>query len=175
MHVCVYVCFGVCVCACACMCSAMYVLWRCQRCRVTEQRCVLAAIMAPSQAIGFSGHHLGIAIDIAAYALGAEWNERHFTKDRSVPAPFGGDTSKFRCPDLARFCARSDRAGAHAWSGHRSAHRATIGLPFRGNTCASVLRLTCAGAPTQARAGLFSAHQCCTASPQQRVCRLDRS
>jgi N-acetylneuraminate synthase len=35
------------------------------------------------KAIGFSGHHLGIAIDIAAFALGAEWNERHFTKDRT--------------------------------------------------------------------------------------------
>ena len=35
------------------------------------------------QAIGFSGHHLGIAIDIAAYTLGAEWIERHFTKDRT--------------------------------------------------------------------------------------------
>ncbi|MBX2965964.1 MAG: N-acetylneuraminate synthase family protein [Cyclobacteriaceae bacterium] len=33
--------------------------------------------------IGFSGHHLGIAIDIAAYALGARWVERHFTKDRT--------------------------------------------------------------------------------------------
>jgi len=35
------------------------------------------------KAIGFSGHHLGIAIDLAAYALGAEWIERHFTKDRT--------------------------------------------------------------------------------------------
>lgn len=33
--------------------------------------------------IGFSGHHLGIAVDIAAYTLGARWIERHFTKDRS--------------------------------------------------------------------------------------------
>lgn len=33
--------------------------------------------------IGFSGHHLGIAIDIAAYTLGAVWIERHFTKDRT--------------------------------------------------------------------------------------------
>merc|ERR1719454_1907272 len=33
--------------------------------------------------IGFSGHHLGIAIDVAAYALGATWFERHFTKDRT--------------------------------------------------------------------------------------------
>jgi len=33
--------------------------------------------------IGFSGHHLGIAVDVAAYAMGATWNERHFTKDRT--------------------------------------------------------------------------------------------
>ena len=33
--------------------------------------------------IGFSGHHLGINLDIAAYALGAGWIERHFTKDKS--------------------------------------------------------------------------------------------
>lgn len=35
------------------------------------------------KAIGFSGHHLGIAVDVAAFALGAEWSERHFTKDRT--------------------------------------------------------------------------------------------
>tara|TARA_Y100000589_G_scaffold326433_1_gene366189 strand:- start:232 stop:1098 length:867 start_codon:yes stop_codon:yes gene_type:complete len=35
------------------------------------------------KAIAFSGHHLGIAIDIAAYTLGATWIERHFTKDRT--------------------------------------------------------------------------------------------
>lgn len=35
------------------------------------------------KAIGFSGHHLGIAIDNAAVALGATWVERHFTKDRT--------------------------------------------------------------------------------------------
>ena len=35
------------------------------------------------KAIGFSGHHLGIAIDNAAYTLGATWTERHFTKDRT--------------------------------------------------------------------------------------------
>jgi N-acetylneuraminate synthase len=33
--------------------------------------------------IGFSGHHLGIAIDVAAYALGANYFERHFTLDRT--------------------------------------------------------------------------------------------
>ena len=35
------------------------------------------------KAIGFSGHHLGISVDIAAYTLGARWIERHFTKDRT--------------------------------------------------------------------------------------------
>lgn len=33
--------------------------------------------------IGFSGHHLGIAADIAALALGAEVFERHYTLDRT--------------------------------------------------------------------------------------------
>lgn len=33
--------------------------------------------------IGFSGHHLGTGIDIAAYTLGARWIERHFTKDKN--------------------------------------------------------------------------------------------
>ena len=33
--------------------------------------------------IGFSGHHLGIAIDVAAFTLGATWVERHFTQDRT--------------------------------------------------------------------------------------------
>jgi sialic acid synthase len=33
--------------------------------------------------VGFSGHHLGFAIDIAAYTLGANFIERHFTLDRT--------------------------------------------------------------------------------------------
>jgi N-acetylneuraminate synthase len=33
--------------------------------------------------ISFSGHHLGISVDIAAYTLGAVYIERHFTKDRT--------------------------------------------------------------------------------------------
>lgn len=33
--------------------------------------------------IGFSGHHLGITLDIAAYTLGARWCERHFTKNKT--------------------------------------------------------------------------------------------
>ncbi|WP_338655524.1 N-acetylneuraminate synthase family protein [Sporosarcina psychrophila] len=35
------------------------------------------------KSIGFSGHHLGTAVDIAAYTLGGEWIERHFTLDRT--------------------------------------------------------------------------------------------
>ena len=35
------------------------------------------------KSIGFSGHHLGIAVDIAAYALGANIIERHYTIDRT--------------------------------------------------------------------------------------------
>jgi sialic acid synthase len=34
--------------------------------------------------VGYSGHHLGIAVDISAYTLGAEWIERHFTLDRTA-------------------------------------------------------------------------------------------
>lgn len=33
--------------------------------------------------IGFSGHHLGIAVDMAAFTLGANIIERHFTLDRT--------------------------------------------------------------------------------------------
>lgn len=35
------------------------------------------------RAVGLSGHHLGIALDVAAFALGAAWIERHFTLDRT--------------------------------------------------------------------------------------------
>lgn len=33
--------------------------------------------------VGFSGHHLGIAVDVAAYTLGANIIERHYTLDRT--------------------------------------------------------------------------------------------
>ncbi len=35
------------------------------------------------KSVGFSGHHLGIAVDIAALTLGASHIERHFTHDRT--------------------------------------------------------------------------------------------
>ena len=44
---------------------------------------ISGAYKAKVSDIGFSGHHLGIAVDIAAYTLGATWVERHFTKDRT--------------------------------------------------------------------------------------------
>ncbi len=34
--------------------------------------------------VGFSNHGYGIAADIAAYVLGAEWIERHFVDDRAL-------------------------------------------------------------------------------------------
>jgi N-acetylneuraminate synthase len=53
-------------------------------------------------AIGFSGHHLGIAVDIAAVALGATWVERHFTLDRTWK---GTDHAASLEPDgLRRLC-----------------------------------------------------------------------
>ncbi len=54
------------------------------------------------QSVGFSGHHLGIAADIAALALGAEWIERHFTIDRTWK---GTDHAASLEPDgLRRLC-----------------------------------------------------------------------
>ncbi|MDA3616038.1 N-acetylneuraminate synthase family protein [Polluticaenibacter yanchengensis] len=52
--------------------------------------------------IGFSGHHLGIAIDIAAYALGATWVERHFTKDRTWKGTDHAASLEF--PGLQKLC-----------------------------------------------------------------------
>jgi sialic acid synthase len=52
--------------------------------------------------IGFSGHHLGISVDIAAYTLGAVYIERHFTLDRTWK---GTDHSASLEPDgMRRLC-----------------------------------------------------------------------
>ncbi|WOO41426.1 N-acetylneuraminate synthase family protein [Rubellicoccus peritrichatus] len=52
--------------------------------------------------IGFSGHHLGISIDTTAYALGAEWIERHYTLERTWK---GTDHAASLEPDgLRRLC-----------------------------------------------------------------------
>merc|ERR1712070_677063 len=52
--------------------------------------------------IGFSGHHLGTAIDIAAVTLGAVWVERHFTKDRTWKGTDHG--ASLEPTDLKRLC-----------------------------------------------------------------------
>ncbi|RJQ51837.1 MAG: N-acetylneuraminate synthase [Nitrospiraceae bacterium] len=56
--------------------------------------------------IGFSGHHLGIAADIAALTLGADWFERHFTLDRTWK---GTDHAASLEPDGMRKLARDLR------------------------------------------------------------------
>lgn len=53
--------------------------------------------------IGFSGHHLGIAADIAALTLGARYFERHFTLDRTWK---GTDHAASLEPDGMRKLAR---------------------------------------------------------------------
>ncbi len=59
------------------------------------------------KAIGFSGHHLGIAVDSAAVALGAQWIERHFTLDRTWK---GTDHAASLEPDGVRKLCRDCRA-----------------------------------------------------------------
>ena len=59
------------------------------------------------KAIGFSGHHLGIAIDVAAQTLGAEWIERHFTLDRTWK---GTDHAASLEPDGFRRLVRDSKA-----------------------------------------------------------------
>lgn len=61
--------------------------------------------------IGFSGHHLGIAVDIAAYALGATWIERHFTLDRTWK---GTDHAASLEPDGLRRLVRDLKATKNA-------------------------------------------------------------
>jgi N-acetylneuraminate synthase len=58
------------------------------------------------KAIGFSGHHLGIAVDSAAVVLGAEWIERHYTLDRTWK---GTDHAASLEPDGMRKLARNCR------------------------------------------------------------------
>lgn len=63
------------------------------------------------KAIGFSGHHLGIAVDVAAVTLGAEWVERHYTLDRTWK---GTDHAASLEPDGLRRLARDCRAVSRA-------------------------------------------------------------
>ena len=63
------------------------------------------------KAIGFSGHHLGIAVDIAAYTLGAEYIERHYTLDRTWK---GTDHAASLEPDGVRKLVRNLNAACEA-------------------------------------------------------------
>ena len=58
------------------------------------------------KSIGFSGHHPGISIDIAAYTLGAEYFERHFTLNRTFK---GTDHAASLEPDGLRRLVRNLR------------------------------------------------------------------
>jgi sialic acid synthase len=67
------------------------------------------------KAIGFSGHHLGIAADVAALALGATVIERHFTLDRTWK---GTDHAASLEPDGMRKLSR-DLRGVHQALRHK--------------------------------------------------------
>ncbi|HJL14581.1 MAG TPA: N-acetylneuraminate synthase family protein [Sandaracinaceae bacterium LLY-WYZ-13_1] len=61
--------------------------------------------------VGFSGHHLGIAADVAALTLGATWVERHYTLDRTWK---GTDHAASLEPDGLRRLVRDLRAVSKA-------------------------------------------------------------
>ncbi len=61
--------------------------------------------------VGFSGHHLGIAADMAALTLGAEVIERHYTLDRTWK---GTDHAASLEPDGMRKLARDAKAVSKA-------------------------------------------------------------
>ena len=79
------------------------------------------------KAIGFSGHHLGIAADIAAQTLGAQWIERHFTLDRTWK---GTDHAASLEPDGLRRLARDSRAVARALT-HKETELLDVEKPQR--------------------------------------------
>jgi N-acetylneuraminate synthase len=78
-------------------------------------------------AIGFSGHHLGIAADVAAQTLGARWIERHYTLDRTWK---GTDHAASLEPDGLRKLVRNAHAVAKALS-YRPKELLDIELPQR--------------------------------------------
>ena len=77
--------------------------------------------------IGFSGHHLGIAVDVAAYALGATWIERHFTLDRTWK---GTDHAASLEPDGLRRVVR-DLKATYTAMGRKGGQLLDIEIPQR--------------------------------------------
>lgn len=77
--------------------------------------------------IGFSGHHNGIAFDIAAYTLGASTIERHFTLDRTWK---GTDHAASLEPDGMRRLVRNLR-GTHVALSYKKSEVLDIELEQR--------------------------------------------
>jgi len=71
-----------------------------------EIRRLIEEYGAHIKGIGFSGHHLGIAADVAALALGARYFERHFTLNRTLK---GTDHAASLEPDGLRRVVRDVR------------------------------------------------------------------
>lgn len=80
-----------------------------------------------AKGIGFSGHHLGIAADIAAMTLGAQWIERHFTLDRTWK---GTDHAASLEPDGLRRLVRDTRNVSKALQ-HKATALLEIEVPQR--------------------------------------------
>ena len=79
------------------------------------------------QAIGFSGHHNGIAIDLLAPLLGAAYIERHFTLDRAWK---GSDHAASLEPGGLRRLVRDVTHAAQAWQ-FKSEEMLPVELPQR--------------------------------------------
>lgn len=77
--------------------------------------------------VGFSGHHLGIAVDVAAQTLGATWIERHYTLDRTWK---GTDHAASLEPDGLRRITRNASAVAKALQ-YKPSELLEIELPQR--------------------------------------------
>jgi N-acetylneuraminate synthase len=63
-------------------CTSGYPIQASEACLLEIPRLV-ASYGDEVDAIGYSGHHLGISLDVVAYTLGATYIERHFTLDRT--------------------------------------------------------------------------------------------
>ena len=75
--------------------------------KLGELEWISSAFGAELAGVGFSGHHAGIAIDMGATALGAQYIERHFTLDRTWK---GTDHAASLEPDGLRKLMRDVRA-----------------------------------------------------------------
>ncbi|MGI6082077.1 MAG: N-acetylneuraminate synthase family protein [Limnochordia bacterium] len=92
-----------------------------------EIRRLRTAYGSQVKGIGFSGHHLGIAADIAAMTLGARWIERHFTLDRTWK---GTDHAASLEPDGLRRLVRDTRHVSKAM-GYKAAEMPEVEVPQR--------------------------------------------